>query len=342
MTSTAARPTPVPAPGISASVSDLVGGTPLLRVGLPGLPAGVQLLAKLEMFNPSASVKDRAALYMLRQAERAGVLGPAGGTVVEASSGNTGISLAALCAVRGHRCVVVMPDNATSERRKLLRAFGAEIVLTRHQDGLLGTIARAQEVQRSIPGSWLVGQEKNPANIAAHYETTGPEIWAATGGDVDVLVCGVGTGGTLTGVARYLKERRDVHVVAVEPAGSPVLSGGPPGPHRIPGLGGGYVAPTTDVGCIDEVIAVSDVDAAAAARQVATSVGLLVGISAGAAADASRVVLSRDRWAGCTAVAVFPDTGERYLSIWDTAADQTATAAPGAPSSPAPRRSPAP
>ncbi|WP_433241325.1 cysteine synthase A [Streptosporangium sp. CA-135522] len=303
---------------ISSSLEELVGDTPLLRIAFPGTAAGVRLLAKLEMLNPLSSVKDRAALRMIQEAERSGALDPGGGTVVEASSGNTGITLAALCAARGHRCVIVLPDNATQERKSILRAFGAEIVLSPHQEGLLAAIALSEEIQRSIPGAWLVGQHRNPDNVAAHYDTTGPEIWNACAGDVDVFVCGVGTGGTLTGVARYLKERRDVHIVAVEPAGSPVLSGGERGPHRIPGLGGGFVNPVTDVSCIDEVITVSDEDAIETARELARSTGLLAGISSGAAAHAARVVASRDRWAGATVVTILPDSGERYLSIWDT------------------------
>lgn len=303
---------------IASSIEDLVGDTPLLRLTFPDVPPGVRLLGKLEMLNPTASVKDRAALFMLREAERSGLLPARGGTVVEYSSGNMGISLAALCAIRGHRYVLVMPDNATEERRRIVRAFGGEIVFTPHQDGLLATIARAEEIVRAIPGSWLVNQSKNPANTAAHYATTGPEIWRDSGGEVDVLVSPVGTGGTLTGVARYLKERRDVHVVAVEPAASPVLSGGAHGPHRIPGIGPGFVAETTDTDYIDEVLTVSDVDAGLATRRLARSAGLFVGVSAGAAVHAGRVLARRPELAEATIVLVLPDTGERYLSIWDT------------------------
>ncbi|MFF4160779.1 PLP-dependent cysteine synthase family protein [Streptomyces sp. NPDC001678] len=311
---------PSPAPARAArrivrSAEELVGDTPLMEVRLPGVPDGVRLLAKLEMFNPLSNVKDRPALYMMREAERSGVLAPEGGTVIECSSGSTGISIAALSAQRGHRCIIVMPDNATEERRQILREFGAEIVLVPHQDGLLPAWRYAEELQRSIPGSWLAHQDENPANLRAHYETTGPEIWDATGGDVDVLVCGVGTGGTLMGVARYLKERRDVHVVAVEPARSAILSGGEAGPHGIPGIGAGYVSDIMDLELIDEVVAVPDDAAASTTHEVNRATGLLAGISSGAAAYAARLLAQRERWAGRTIVTVFPDTGERYLSM---------------------------
>lgn len=305
-----ARPT-----GISRSLEELVGGTPLLEFRLPGIPDGVRALAKLEMFNPLASVKDRAAVYMFRAARRSGALPARGGTVIECSSGSTGISIAALCAVHGHRCIIVMPDNATEERRQILRELGAEIVSVPHGDGLPAAWAYAEEMQRSLPGSWLPHQDTNAANVLAHYETTGPELWAATAGQIDVLVCGVGTGATLTGVARFLKERRDVHAVAVEPARSAVMSGGPAGPHGIPGIGAGYISEITDLDLVDEVIAVTDEDAAIATRQIARSTGLLAGISSGAAAHAVRLVARQGRWAGGTIVTVFPDTGERYFSL---------------------------
>jgi cysteine synthase len=302
---------------ISSSLDDLIGHTPMLELSYPDMPPSVRMLAKLEMCNPMSSVKDRPALNMLREAERSGLLRRGGGTVVEYSSGNMGIALAALCAARGYRYILVMPDNATQERRQIVRAFGAQIVLTPHEDGLPAAIARACEITRSIPGAWLVDQSRNPDNTAAHYETTAPEIWAACDGTVDVFVCAVGTGGTLTGVARYLQQRRTVHVVAVEPAGSPVLSGGQSGPHRIPGIGPGFVADTTDARCIDEVVAVGDEDAGRATREIALRFGLLVGVSAGAAAYASRIIARRPQWAGATLVTVFPDSGERYLSIWN-------------------------
>ncbi len=311
--------------GIARSMEDLVGGTPLLEYRLPGTPAGARTLAKLEMFNPLASVKDRAVLYMFRAAQSSGALPPSGGTVIECSSGSTGISLAALCRVHGHRCIIVLPDNATLERRLILRELGAEIVTVPAADGLPASWARAEQMHSDMPGSWLPHQGHQPGQRAGpHYETTGPELWEATGGEIDVLVCGVGTGGTLTGTARFLKERRDVHVVAVEPARSAVLSGGEAGPHGIPGIGAGYVSSITDLTLIDEVIAIEDDDAAAASRDITAATGLLVGISSGAAAHAVRLVAARFAGGGCfaaggqqpgiTIVTVFPDNGERYLS----------------------------
>lgn len=304
---------------VAESLEELIGDTPLLRLTYPDVPADTRLLAKLEMLNPWSSVKDRAARQMLRAAERSGALKP-GGAVVESTSGNTGISLAALCASQGRRCVIVMPDNATEERRKILRAFGAEIVYSPAEGGLPACIELAERVQRETPGSFLIGQDKNPQNVQAHYETTGPEIWAATDGRVDVFVCAVGTGGTLTGVARYLKERTPVHVVAVEPAGSPVMSGGERGTHRIPGIGGGFVNDVTDMTCIDEIFTVTDEEAAIATRLLATGSGVLAGISSGAAVHAARRFAAQPRFAGATVVTVLPDTGERYLSIWETLA----------------------
>ncbi|WP_329295862.1 PLP-dependent cysteine synthase family protein [Streptomyces sp. NBC_01455] len=314
-TSAVSTPSSISGSRIIRSLEELVGSTPLLDLRLPEVPETARILAKLEMFNPLSSVKDRAALHMLRAAEASGALPAADGTVIECSSGSTGIALAALCAVRGHRCVIVMPDNATEERRQILRDLGAEVVLRPHGDGLLASWAFAEELQRATPGSWMPRQDTNPANPAAHYATTGPELWEATGGDIDVLVCGVGTGGTLTGTGRYLKERGDVHIVAVEPQRSAVLSGGTSGLHGIPGLGAGYVSAITDLDLIDEVITVSDEDAAEATRQITRATGLLAGVSSGAAAHAARVVSRHSRWAGATIATVFPDTGERYLSL---------------------------
>jgi cysteine synthase len=312
----AGRPEPEHRPRpVAASIDELVGGTPLVRLALPGLPADVTALAKLEMANPLASSKDRAALFMLRGAEQRGELVPGAGTIIEATSGNTGISLAGLAATRGYRCIMVMPDSATAERRRIMRALGAEVVLTPRAEGYSGAIGKAKELHREIPGAWFVEQHENPDNVRAHFETTGPEIWADCRGRLDALVCGVGTGGTLTGAAGYLKQRNPaLHVVAVEPEGSPVLSGGAGGLHAIPGLNGGFVAATTDVSCIDEVVVVSDADAASTARLLARSAGLLVGISSGAAAHACVQVAQRLR-PGATVVAVLPDGGERYLSV---------------------------
>jgi cysteine synthase A len=306
---TASVPRPV------RSLAELVGRTPLLDVRLAGVPEDVRLLAKLEMFNPLFNVKDRPVAEMVADAEAAGLLPATGGTVIECSSGSTGISLAALCAARGHRCVIVLPDNATEERRRILATFGAEIVLVPHSEGLLPAWKFAEELQRSTPGSWLPHQDRNPANVRSHYRTTGPEIREACDGAVDVFVCGVGTGGTLTGVARYLKEHGDVHVVAVEPAGSAVLSGGDAGPHGIPGIGAGYVSEITDLSVIDEVVAVPDGAAAETRLELARATGLLAGVSSGAALHAARLLARRPRWAGATVVTIFPDTGERYLSL---------------------------
>ncbi|WP_330275352.1 cysteine synthase A [Lentzea sp. NBC_00516] len=303
------------------SLVDLIGGTPTVRLDLGVTTAN--LYAKLEMANPLSSVKDRAALYMIDGAEERGDLTRGTGTIVEATSGNTGISMAAIAAARGYKCVIVLPDSATSERIQLLRAFGAEIVLTPYQEGYVAAIAKAEEIYRERPGSWFACQHENPDNVAAHYATTGPEIWNDSDGEVDVFVCGVGTGGTLSGTAKYLKERNPgIRVVAVEPEGSPVLSQGWGGLHRIPGLNGGFVAPTTDVALIDEVLAVSNEDAYSTARELARTAGLLVGVSSGAAAHACRVLSARPEYAGKNLVTVFPDTGERYLS-WFNQEDTT-------------------
>ncbi|WP_405862126.1 cysteine synthase family protein [Streptomyces sp. NBC_01515] len=296
------------------SIADLVGSTPLLRLPLEGTDARV--LAKLECANPLSSIKDRAALFMLRAAEERGELRP-GDTVVESTSGNTGIALAALAVARGYRCLIVLPDNATQERVLTLRMLGAEVEFTDHTLGFAGCVERAEKLAADLPDSWYASQHTNPDNVRAHYTTTGPEIWQATEGQVTHLVCTVGTGGTLTGTARYLRERNpELRVVAVEPTGSALLSGGAPGPHRIPGLNGGFISPVTDVDLIDEVIAVSDEDAAAATRAIAARTGLLVGISSGAAAHGCAELARRHDLLDATVVTVFPDTGERYLSWW--------------------------
>ncbi|MEU7324511.1 cysteine synthase family protein [Streptomyces griseoviridis] len=303
----------------AGSLEELVGGTPLVRID-PGTP-GATVYAKLESANPLSSVKDRTGLYMIEAAERRGLLTRGHGTVVEASSGNTGISLAALSAARGYACVIVLPDSATQERIQLLRAFGAEVVLTPAEEGYTAAIEKAEEIHRERPGSWFARQHENDDNVAAHYATTGPEIWADTGGRLDVLVVGVGTGGTLSGTARYLKERHPaLRVVAVEPERSPVLSEGWGGLHRIPGLNGGFVADTTDIDLIDEVLTVSDTAAFDTSRLLARTEGLLVGVSSGAAAHACRVLAARPEHAGHTFVTLFPDTGERYLSWLEAAA----------------------
>ncbi|WP_441246979.1 cysteine synthase A [Kitasatospora sp. McL0602] len=305
-------------PAVATSFEELIGNTPLLRLQLDGVPSAATVLAKLEAANPLSSIKDRAALSMIRAAEESGALTP-GATIIEATSGNTGIALAALAAARRHPCVIVLPSNASTERILTMRMLGAEIEFTDPALGFTGCVERAEELHAATPGSWYARQHENPANVRAHYETTGPEIWQATGGKVDVLVAGVGTGGTITGIAHYLKEQNPaLHVVAVEPEGSALLSGGLPGPHRIPGLNGGFISPVTDRDCIDEVIAVSDKDAAATTRALAAGTGLLVGVSAGAAAYGCIELARRRDLTGATVVTVFPDSGERYLSWWPT------------------------
>ncbi|MFE9255789.1 PLP-dependent cysteine synthase family protein [Streptomyces sp. NPDC006879] len=301
---------------VATSFEDLVGNTPLLRLQLDGLPQTAHVLAKLEAANPLSSIKDRAALFMMRAAEESGALAR-GAVVIESTSGNTGIALAALAATRGYPCLIVLPDNASQERVLTLRMLGATVEFTDHKLGFAGCVERAEELHASIPGSWYARQHENPDNVRAHYESTGPEIWRDAGGRVDYLVCGVGTGGTLTGTARYLRERNPrLKVVAVEPAGSPLLSGGEPGPHRIPGLNGGFISPVTDTALIDEVVVVADEDAAATTRAIAARTGLLVGISAGAAAYGCVELARRHDLSGATLATVFPDSGERYLSWW--------------------------
>ncbi|MCC3774821.1 PLP-dependent cysteine synthase family protein [Streptomyces sp. UNOB3_S3] len=302
---------------IADGLEDLIGGTPLVRLYPEGADPSVEVLAKLESANPFSSSKDRPALRMILGAEERGDLVP-GGTVLESTSGNTGIALAALAAARGYRCVVVLPDSATPERVGLLRALGAEVVQTPSEDGFPGAIAKAEEIHERTPGCWYSRQHENDDNVLAHYETTGPEIWADTAGKVDVLIAGVGTGGTITGCARYLKERNPaIEVVAVEPEGSPVLSRGFGGQHRIPGLNGGFVAPTTDESLIDHVLTCGDDDALAAARALAIRQGLFVGVSSGAAVHAAARLARLPKYAGKTIVTVLPDTGERYVSLWN-------------------------
>ncbi|MFJ3876117.1 PLP-dependent cysteine synthase family protein [Streptomyces sp. NPDC090077] len=301
---------------IAASFEDLVGGTPLFRLQLDGLPETARVLAKLEAANPLSSVKDRAALFMLRAAEESGALQP-GATVIESTSGNTGIALAALAAARGYRCLIVLPSNASRERVLTLRMLGADVEFTDHTLGFAACVEHAEKLHADMPGSWYARQHENPDNVRAHYETTGPEIWHDAGGRVDYLVCGIGTGGTLTGTARYLRERNPgLKVVAVEPAGSALLSGGQAGPHAIPGLNGGFISPVTDIHLIDEVIPVQDADAAATTRAIAARSGLLVGISAGAAAYGCLELARRHDLSDAVVATVFPDSGERYLSWW--------------------------
>lgn len=299
---------------IYGNITELIGSTPLLRLERFGAGLGAEICAKLEYFNPAGSVKDRVGLALIRDAEERGAIAP-GATIIEPTSGNTGIGLAMACAVRGYRLVLTMPETMSIERRKLLAAYGAEIVLTPGADGMSGAIAKAEELHRATPGSFVPGQFENPANARAHYESTGPEIWEAAGGEVDIFVATVGTGGTFTGTARYLKERNpSLRAVAVEPSGSPVLSGGKPGAHGIQGIGAGFVPKVLDVSLIDEVVTVADGDAIAAAKALARSEGVLVGISSGAALHAAKQLAARPENAGKRIVVILPDTGERYLS----------------------------
>ena len=276
--------------------------------------SGGRLLGKLESCNPAGSVKDRAALAMILDAEERGLLHP-GGTIIEPTSGNTGIGLAAMGIPRGYRVILTMPDSMSAERRALLSAYGAELVLTPGEAGMAGAISKAEELAAALPGSFIPGQFSNPANAQAHYRTTGPEIWQDTEGKVDAFVAGVGSGGTITGVGRYLKEQNSaLQVVAVEPAGSPVLSGGEAGPHGLQGIGGGFVPEVLDTRVYDQILQVTEENAYAAARLLARTEGVLVGISAGAALWAATELSRQPAWAGKSLVVLLPDTGDRYLS----------------------------
>ena len=297
---------------IANTLPELIGRTPLLR--LERFAPGAGLLAKLESFNPLSSAKDRAGLYMIRDAEERGLLQP-GAVIVEPTSGNTGVALAYIGRLRGYRVVLTMPETMSQERRSLLSALGAELVLTEGSRGMAGAIEKANELLKTTPGAWMPDQFNNPANARAHYETTGPELWEDTEEAVDVLVAGVGSGGTITGAGRYLKERKPgVRVIAVEPAESPVLSGGKPGPHKIQGIGAGFVPGTLDLSVVDEVVTVAGSDAMAAAKELARAEGVLAGVSSGAAACAARELARRPDMAGKVIAVVLPDTGERYLS----------------------------
>lgn len=298
----------------NAKIDLLVGNTPLVNISQ--LSSGnAHILAKLESKNPGGSVKDRISRAILDDAERTGRLTP-GGTVIEPTSGNTGVGLAMLAAARGYHMIVVMPETMSVERRKLAASYGAEIVLTPGSEGMKGAIAKAEELQSTIAGSIIAGQFVNPANPQAHFETTGPEIWADTEGSVDVIVAGVGTGGTISGTSRYLKSQKaETYAVAVEPTESPVLSGGMPGAHKIQGIGAGFVPKTYDASVVDEVVTITSDEAIATRARLATDAGLLVGISSGAAVAAALKLAERAEFAGKTIVAILPDTGERYLSM---------------------------
>ena len=298
------------------SADQMIGGTPLLELTHiaqgENLPARV--LAKLEYFNPAGSAKDRVALSMIRDAEEKGIL-KKGSTIIEPTSGNTGIGLACVAASRGYRTIIVMPDSMSAERQLLMKAYGAQLVLTPGKLGMSGAIARAEELAGEIPGSFIPDQFGNPANAKAHYETTGPEIWADTDGKLDIFVAGVGTGGTITGVGRYLKEKKpSAQVVAVEPADSPLLSGGKAGPHGLQGIGANFVPAVLDTGIYDRIIPVTTDDAYEAARMMGKTEGVLVGISSGAALHAALNLAREEENRGKTIVVLLPDTGDRYLS----------------------------
>lgn len=301
---------------IYTSMDQMIGRTPLLELCRIRQQLGLEarVLAKLEYLNPAGSVKDRAALFMIRDAEQKGLL-KEGSVIVEPTSGNTGIGLAAVAAARGYRVVIVMPETMSLERRQLMRAYGAELVLTEGSKGMSGAVEKAQQLVQQIPGAFLAGQFTNPANPQAHFETTGPEIWQDTEGHVDVFVAGVGTGGTITGVGRYLKSQDPaVRIVGVEPAASPLLSKGTAGPHKIQGIGANFVPQVLDTAIYDELLAVTDQDAFAAGRLMARTEGVLVGISSGAALWAAVELAKRPENRGKTIVTLLPDTGDRYLS----------------------------
>lgn len=296
---------------------ELIGNTPLLKADRYAAHAGVKdavILAKLEYFNPAGSVKDRIALAMIEEAEKKGDLKP-GATIIEPTSGNTGIGLAAVATAKGYKAVLTLPETMSVERRKLLKAYGAELVLTDGSKGMKGAIAKAEELRDATPGSIILGQFDNPANPAKHKATTGPEIWDQTDGKVDIFVAGVGTGGTLTGVGQFLKEKNsDVKIVAVEPASSPVLSKGEAGAHKIQGIGAGFVPKVLDTKIYDEIIAIENEDAFSEGRAFGRTEGLLVGISSGAALKAASILAGRPENKGKTIVALLPDSGDRYLS----------------------------
>jgi len=300
--------------GIADDITQLIGNTPLVRLRRVSEGAVAEIVAKLEFFNPAHSVKDRIAVAMIDAAEKAGLLTP-DTTIVEPTSGNTGIALAMVCAARGYRCIFTMPETMSRERRMLLRGYGAELVLTPGPEGMGGAIAKAEEIAKGDGRYFVPQQFENPANPAIHRETTAEEIWSDTDGRVDIVVAGVGTGGTITGVGQVLKERKpSVQLVAVEPAASPVLSGGAKGPHPIQGIGAGFVPAILDVSLLDEIITVENEDAFATARRMATDEGLLVGISSGAAVWAALKVAHRKENTGKLIVVIIPSFGERYLS----------------------------
>ena len=301
---------------IYKSAADLIGNTPLVEVGHIEKNLGLEarVLVKLEYFNATGSVKDRVAKAMIEDAEEKGILKP-GATIIEPTSGNTGIGIAAIATAKGYRTIIVLPETMSVERRNIIKAYGAEIVLTPGYKGMTGAIAKAEELKKEIPGSMIAGQFVNPANPEAHRRTTGPEIWNDTDGEVDAFVAGVGTGGTITGVGEYLKSRNDkIEIIAVEPAGSPVLSEGKGGPHKIQGIGAGFVPDVLNTSIYDEIIKIENEDAFATAKVLAKKEGVLVGISSGAALHAAIQLAKRPENKGKTIVALLPDTGDRYYS----------------------------
>lgn len=303
---------------IKDTVTQLIGNTPLLRLHKmeERFGAGAEIVAKVEMFNPAGSIKDRVGYNMVIEAEKSGRLKP-GGTIIEPTSGNTGVGIAMTAAARGYKAVMVMPESMSLERRKLLAALGAELVLTDKNEGMKGSVEKAEALAKEIPGSIIAGQFENPANPQAHYETTAPEIWEATDGNVDIFIATFGTGGTVTGVGRYLKEKNpDIRVIGVEPASSPLVTEGKAGPHKIQGIGANFIPEVLEVKLMDEVITVTDDDALETMKELAKTEGLLVGVSAGAVVYAAGQVAARPENAGKRIVVVLPDTGERYLSIF--------------------------
>lgn len=302
---------------IYTSATQLIGSTPLLKLDNYSKAQGITnatILAKLEYFNPAGSVKDRVALNMIEDAEQKGILKP-GATIIEPTSGNTGIGLASVAAAKGYKAILTLPDTMSVERRNLLKAYGAELVLTEGAKGMKGAIAKAEELRDSIPGAVILGQFDNAANPAVHAATTGPEIWNDTDGKVDIFVAGVGTGGTVTGIGQYLKSKNpNIKIVAVEPTDSPVLSGGNSGPHKLQGIGAGFVPSILDTGIYDEIITITTEEAFEGGRTIATKEGILVGITSGAAVSAAKKLALRPENAGKTIVALLPDSGDRYLS----------------------------
>lgn len=302
---------------IYESTLELIGSTPMLKLNRYAKQAGVEdvtILAKLESFNPAGSVKDRIALAMIEDAEQKGILQP-GATIVEPTSGNTGIGLAAVAAAKGYHAVLTLPDTMSVERRNLLKAYGAELVLTEGAKGMKGAIAKAKELTQELSGAVMLEQFENPANFQAHEETTGPEIWEQTDGKVDIFIAGVGTGGTITGVGQYLKKKNpSIKIIAVEPASSPVLSGGKPGPHKIQGIGAGFIPEILNTAIYDEILPIINEDAFEQGRTLAVSEGILAGISSGAALKAATILAKRTENKGKTIVALLPDSGDRYLS----------------------------